>query len=576
VGFLENVRAAGEEQRVIGGLPWQPWNSPYMRFDLGGPAHPSRSYHSPESALGLPALYAGTKLLADSAASLPLRVFQKYNSNGNPARRLYTGPSIFDQPSLTGTQFDWIFSSMVSVILQGNAWGYITGKDGYGFPTGIEWIPCQDVYVHEAVDAQSMNPLDSKVYVYGREMKWYGADSELFHITGFKLPGRIQGLSLLMHAALTITAGAEAQRYGTDWYKSGGFPPGTFQNSEIEIDATQAAEMRNELVKSLRRREPLVYGRDWDYKPVTVPPSEAQFIDAIQLNAAHFAAMLNLPANRLGGTTGDSLHYSSQAQDALQIIEALRPWLVRFEQAYSTIIPRGREAVFNTDALLKTDLQTRMQIYQIQRDIGYRNVDELRALEDLPPQGDGVGSENMPLQLMVALGTRAGAIPKSLMKSVVLEMDIATDRLIKLEKTMISQGKLPQAAAPAPMGAGGPGAAGGTGGGAGANVGTTAGGNLPSQGSTVPDTNGGKVAVGKPNQPLPLAQDPASFLASLIGVQRSYPDSPEVRDAVKEICVRILEKAANIERHEGSSLLPASDLMAPWTNSTVVRDIVLG
>ncbi len=61
----------------------------------------------------------------------------------------------------------------------------------------------------------------------------------------------------------------------------------------------------------------------------------------------------------------------------------------------------------------------------------------------------------MPLTTMNAMGTRAGAIPKSFLKSVVLEMDVATDRLIKLEKTMISQGKLPQAAPPAAAGGGG-------------------------------------------------------------------------------------------------------------------------
>lgn len=578
MGLIENVAAVREEQRVIASTPWMPWLDPRMRFDAGGPAHPSRSYHSPETALGVPALYAGVKLLASAAASLTLRTFIKYNNNGVPGRRLWTGPSLLDDPSLYDTQFSWIYSAMASAILQGNCWGYIGSKDSYGFPRSIDWLPPEDVWVQEARDRRSFNPLDAKVYVGGSEMRWHGPDAELFHIKGFPIAGRLEGVSLLTHAAMVLTGAIETQRYGNTWYESGGFPPGTFQNSEIEVNAEQADEMRAQLVKSLRRREPLVYGRDWDFKPVIVPPNEAQFIQATQLSAAQIAAMLNIPANRVGGTTGDSLHYSSQAQDALQILESLRPYLRSFEQSFSRIIPANREADFNTDDLLMFDLQTRMQIYQIQRDIGFASIDEQRALEDKAPLGNDVGAETLPLQLMVAMGTRAGAIPKSMMKSVVLEMDIATDRLIKLEKTLVSQGKLPQAVAPQP-GQGGFGAAAHA---PGQNAGTSgSGGNdVSSQGSSSPTSTvpppAGMAPIGRPNQPLPLAQDPASFLASLISVQRSYGHLPEVQEAVNDICSRILQKAENIERAEGKSeLVTATDMLAPWISTRATRDIVL-
>lgn len=661
-----------------------------------------------------------------------------------------------------------------------------------------------------------MNPMRTKVFVYGREMTWTGPDAELFHVRAFTLPGRLEGLSVLRAFALTVMAGQEAQRYGTDWYRTGGFPPGTFHNKELEIDPDQAAQIRAMLVASLRRREPLVYGRDWDYTPVTVPPNEAQFLDAVQLNActvgsarftlsdgslrradalgagdelvswdgsqltrgtvravapmppapalrvitqcgreletslnhpywaarrprtpgkryngtldanagwmradelrpgdyvrvaldwdgdgefdaetawalgaligdghlpaagmpgftskdpelvsrlgawcashggalvpseakrpimyrintggvvgswkhpsglrrelrewgvlgrnaqdkrvpqcvmtggrkaqaaflsgyldtdgtvvaasrpqpivtwgsvsrqlldecqhllmllgvqsairlhapahdrmitrsavnagqvchardlwtlivcgranvarlagvlepshpvkaarlaawraaesrdngarsdarwtrvtavqdagvqvtygvevsgthAHvteglvthntqIAAILNLPPDRLGGKKGDSLSYANQQDSTLQILEALRPWLVRLEHAFSDLLPRNRFVRFYTDALLKTDLKTRVQIYETQRNIGLRTVDEIRELEDLPPFPGQVGNESMPLQLMTALGQRAGALPKSMQDQVIFLMDRATAQLVKLQK----------------------------------------------------------------------------------------------------------------------------------------------
>jgi HK97 family phage portal protein len=380
-----------------------------------------------DRALGLPALYSGVRLLAESAAALPLKLYTRGASDSRTHR--YTGPSIFDHPSSTGTIFDWIFTAMTSLLLQGNAWGFITGRDGYGYPTGIEWIPPDDVNCVDD-EMQPWNPMRTRIYVYGRLVD----PSELFHVKAFSLAGRTEGISVLRAFALTVLSGIEAERYGTDWYLSGGFPPGTFQNNEIEISEEQAAEIRGILTASLRRREPLVYGRDWDYKPVVVPPSEAQFIEALRMNATQVASVLGLPPDRIGGTRGDSLTYNTVEQSTLQVIEALRPWLVRLETAFFELLPQNRYCRFNSDALLKTDLKTRTEIYQIQRSIGLRSIDEMRDQEDLEPLPGGQGSENIPLDVMVAMARSIRAIPKTMEPAIDLEMDLAANKLEDLAK----------------------------------------------------------------------------------------------------------------------------------------------
>jgi HK97 family phage portal protein len=331
-----------------------------------------------------------------------------------------------------------MFQCMTSLLLQGNAWGLVTGRDGYGFPTGIEWIPPDDVTVVDD-EEQPWNPLRARIYVFGRQMD----RSELFHIKAFSVAGRTEGISPLRAFALTVTSGLEAERYGTDWYKSGGFPPGTFQNNEIEIDASQAAEIRESLVSSLRRREPLVYGRDWDYKPVVVPPSESQFLQATQMNATQIAAVYGLPPDRVGGNRGDSLTYNTVEMSTLQIIEALRPWLVRLETAFFDIIPSNRYVRFNTDALLKTDLRTRTEIYAQQRAMGMRTTDEIRDLEDLPPLSGTAGGETIPLDVMVAMSRSIRGIPTSMMPGITLEMDLIAERLEKLQKEGIAAPEIP-------------------------------------------------------------------------------------------------------------------------------------
>lgn len=399
---------------------------------MGGPVHPTRQVFGVDKALGLPALYSAARLIADSVASLPLKIYT--TAGGNSLSQRYTGPSIFDMPSAMGTIYDWLFTMMSCLILHGNAWGLITGRDGYGFPTGIEWIPPELVTVIDD-EMQPWNPLRSRIYVAGR----LTTRDELFHVKAFSLAGRIEGISPLRQFALTILQGVETQKYATDWFANGGFPIGTFQNNELEVDRNEANELRAMLTETLRTRQPLVFGRDWEYKPVVVPPEEAQFIQAMQLNATQIASVYGLPPDRIGGTRGDSLTYNTVEQSTLQVIEALRPWLVRLETAFSTIIPAARYVRFNADALLKTDLQTRTSIYKNWRDMGLRTIDELRDLEDLPPMGGNVGNEAIPLEVMVAMSRSIRGIPKTMIDALELEMDMAVDRIQQLQAQGIAQ-----------------------------------------------------------------------------------------------------------------------------------------
>jgi hypothetical protein len=70
-----------------------------------------------------------------------------------------------------------------------------------------------------------------------------------------------------------------------------------------------------------------------------------------------------------------------------------------------------------------------------------------------------------------------------------------------------------------------------------------------------------------PNAPLPLAQDPASFLASLISVQRDANMPYEARVAAQDFLVAIAERADNIRKHEPDEYIPESDLRAPSVRS---------
>jgi HK97 family phage portal protein len=365
------------EQRAISTFP----------FDVGPSIYGGATVDA-GSALTLAPVYASVRLLADSVASLPLQLYRK---NPDGTREKLSSPSIFDQPAATGTLYDWLHALMTSLTLQGNAYGYITDWDGFGYPTGIEWLPTAKMYVDEP--KSGVTRTTAEYYLDGKQLP----NERIFHVRAFTQPGCTKGLSPIAAFALLINSGIQTAQYGESWFTTGGFPPGTFKNTQRTVPVEDADAIKARLVSSMRKRQPLVYGSDWDYTPIMVPPSEAQFIEAMRMNATQVAAIYGIPPERIGGDRGSSLTYTTREQEDIAFLNStLRPWLVRLEQAFFRILPERRYVRFNVDAMFRTDLKTRHDVYKVDREIGLHNLDEIRELEDLPPLPKGQGKEYLP------------------------------------------------------------------------------------------------------------------------------------------------------------------------------------
>jgi HK97 family phage portal protein len=364
-------------------------------FNVGPPAYGGSV--SVETALTLAPVYAAARLLADSVASLPL---QAYRDSGGQKVRI-TLPPLFAQPAMTGTLYDWLYAMMTSLVLQGNAYGLVTRRDGHQYPTGIEWLATNLV----AVDEQGPVP---RYFYEGKELP----REDVFHVRAFVLAGCVKGVSPVSAFATMIGSGIAAEKYSSDWFDNGGIPPGTFKNSRQTVDPAAADEITGRLVNKIRSRKPLVYGADWDYNALSLPPGEVQFIESMQLTATQIAAIYGIPPERIGGTRGSSLTYATQEQEEIAFVTTtLRPWLVRLEQAFFQVLPVRQYVRFNVDAMLRVDAMTRRNIYKIDREIGLSSIDEMRALEEKGPLPDGEGQEYAPLMIQVAEAKTHAAQP---------------------------------------------------------------------------------------------------------------------------------------------------------------------
>jgi HK97 family phage portal protein len=381
-----------EEKRDLSSLPW----------DTGGSNRVG--IVSADQALSLVPVFAAVRLLASQIASLPLHAYRR----SGDVRTKLPPPSLFAAPSAHGSLYDWLHRCVTSLALRGNAYGLVTARDAYQYPTMVEWLHPDEVWIDDTAMSGPGSYTQPLFYWQGRLVP----REDLLHIAWFTVAGKVKGLSPIEACAATVSTGLSAQGFTADWFDNGAVPPGEFRNVEKKIDQDEATLIAARLGAAIRKRRPLVYGADWQYKPITVSAHEARFVETLKLTATQIASIYGIPPEMIGGEAGGPLTYNTVEQNALNFVKfTLRPWLELLEEAFFPLLPRPQYMKFNLDALLRTDLMSRLGAYKIGREIGLYSIDEVRALEEMPPLPDGQGQDYAPLAIPNAGISNAPPLP---------------------------------------------------------------------------------------------------------------------------------------------------------------------
>jgi HK97 family phage portal protein len=352
-----------------------------LDFAHGGGAFET-AHVSQERALTLSYVFAAVRVIAGTISTLPLK---SYRDLGDSRQPMATLPRLFEDLRTSGQLRPWLHRFFASLALRGNAFGLIVSRDGFGFPTAIDWLDPSRVTINDAIPGRPEYIFDGRLV--RRE--------DIVHVPWFPLPGQVLGLSPIGAFARTMGTGLHAETYGSDWFAGGGFPPGTFRNTEKQLISAEEAEvLKARLVASIRSRKPIVYGKDWEYNPVNVPAGEAQFLQTIKATATQIAHIYGIPPEEIGGETGSSMTYATVELNQIKLAGALRQWMVTFEEAMFGLLPERQYVRFNADALVRTDLRTRWEVNKIRVAMGAASIDEIRMQEDEPllPTGRGRGS----------------------------------------------------------------------------------------------------------------------------------------------------------------------------------------
>jgi len=370
----------GNQQRFAGASAIQNW------FGFGSAVTSNKKTITAHGSMKISGFFCGVRNISDSLAVLPKQV---YSRDGDKRTALLDHPItklIYRTPNLCMTAFTFWRSFAVCMLVKGNGFAQIV-RNGAGWPVELKLLHPDDVTVYE-----SEGQLYYKVTGIDR---WLFSD-EMFHVPGFTFDGKV-GVSVIRYAADNLSMNLSADAFAVDAYDDRAITYGV-----IETDTTGLNESGKKNLKKIfeanlntgKKNRVTVLDDGMKYKPISLSPQEAMFIEAKASGVADIARWLNIPLHKLhvSGEGG----YNFLVQMSMEYLQAtIQPLAEQIKQEVERklITERGKStgeyAYFNYKKLLEVDPKTRAEYYKNMVYIKAMNPNEVRKLEDMNPYDGG-------------------------------------------------------------------------------------------------------------------------------------------------------------------------------------------
>jgi HK97 family phage portal protein len=335
----------------------------------------SSSTVSTLSALSLTSVYRCVQIIATPIAkALPLETFRY--AGGLEVK--IENPILVNNPSLQESRKDFIFATVSSLALEGNAYWFKT-YDGRGQVVNLTLIPASSMGVR--LDGPTGNT-GNKVYDYlGKTYQ----TSDFEHLRLFTLAGNLKGIGPVQAADADISAALDLRDYATGWFQNSGVPTGVLKTNKM-LNKEQADEITTNWNNKQATRQVAVLSEGFDYQPTQLTPKDALLTEYQSQITQNIARLFGVPARLLlTGVDGTSDTYTNLS-DEQQIFwrHTLMSYTDAIEDALTKCLPRGTRVGFNYEGLFKADQKGRYEAYAIATaNQAWLTPDEVRAKENI-------------------------------------------------------------------------------------------------------------------------------------------------------------------------------------------------
>jgi len=322
-------------------------------------------------ALGLSMVYRAINIHAISAKQMSIDVYR--------GGTIIESPSWVRQPDFRITRAAWIEQSIVSLATTGNAYWEIT-RDQSGRIMNLQVLNPLDVTINSKDDGTVES---YKVASSAKERSL--RPDRIQHLSLLRVPGTHYGLGPIQAAKREIKGAIDTRDYSSNWFEESGIPSGVLKSDQV-LAPDQATAAKNAWNATAGAKNGVaVLGQGLSYAPIFLSPSDAQFIESQNFNVTQVARLFGVPSSlMLADAGGSSMTYQNVEQDWIGYIRfSLMSYLIEVEQGLTSLLPRGQEAHFNIEALLRSDTLTRYNAHKLGIEAGFLTIEEVRAIEGL-------------------------------------------------------------------------------------------------------------------------------------------------------------------------------------------------
>jgi len=359
---------------------------------------------TPHTALQVDTVFVALRVLTNLVIKMgsPRAYTVNYSDSNDP---YHTFLPEAQQPAILGNtwgnlfQFDGTTRTVVSMALFGEAFWYKLLVDKNNQPEAIEVL-------HPAF--VSMKPCS-----YGTEY-WYGSGVNkvllnppnnplsVIHIPFVTLPGATRGLNSIEYAGIAYALALAAMEYGQRWFAQGASPSFILSTEqklgqeEVERIARKFLVEHSGLSQS---HLPLVLDSGLEARKISSTPDEAQYLKTLMYARSVLAAWFGLPPFLVGGIDeGVNMWGRTVQEQGIQLVDfTLSGYVVRLEEAYSSLIPDGQRAKLDESEVMRTDGITQAQRILTLRTALTVTPNEMRVKELKMPPVEGGDDISAPL-----------------------------------------------------------------------------------------------------------------------------------------------------------------------------------
>lgn len=353
------------------------------------------------SVLAISAAWACVNLVAGTIASLPLMVYRPAGGGRDVAGDHPLYRLIHDSPNYDQTALEFWEYACAAIELRGNFHALIERS-------GSRIVALTPIFA--PVDARRER--DGAIrYRWSEDGRSYDlGDRDVFHVRGFG-GTPLSGLSTLAVGRNAFSLATAIDRAAGTTFRNGMRPSGVISFDKfLTPEQRTIAETRltEKYVGAMNAGKPMVLEGGWKWSSLSISPDDAQMLESRGFSVEEVCRFFGVPPHMIGHTTKSTSWGTGLEQQSIGFQRyALRRRLKRIEQAISKQLltqedrARGIVVEFNLEGLLRGDSAARSTFYGAALNNGWMTINEVRALENLPPVPGGdvprMQMQNVPI-----------------------------------------------------------------------------------------------------------------------------------------------------------------------------------